>query len=224
MNLYTLLNFAVISVPVAFSFDKKVAYYRRWPAVFLSVITVGVPFILWDIEASMRGDWSFSEQYAGAFRVAALPIGEILFFIFVPFSCLFLFEVMGAYIKDKRVNIPKVVGLAAAVAALIVALIFRANHYTLRVFIAFALFLLLVSFTNLLQRRQFWLYMGISMVAFLVVNTILTALPIVEYNPDAIFGIRVITIPLEDFFYNFALLGFNALVFMLLRERVGHHE
>jgi lycopene cyclase domain-containing protein len=224
MNLYTLLNFAVISVPVALSFDKKVAYYRRWPAVFLSTIIVAIPFILWDIEASLRGDWFFSEQYAGAFRVAALPVGEILFFIFVPFSCLFLFEVMGAYIKDKPVKIPRFVTLGSAPAALLAALLYRDNSYTLRVLIAFALFLLLVSLTNLLQRRQFWLYMGISMVAFLVVNTVLTALPIVEYDPDAIWGIRVITIPLEDFFYNFALLGFNALVYVLIRERIGRYE
>ncbi len=48
---------------------------------------------------------------------------------------------------------------------------------------------------------------------FLLINTVLTALPVVEYNPEAIFGFRVFTIPIEDFFYNYAMLSFYLLFY-----------
>jgi lycopene cyclase domain-containing protein len=39
-----------------------------------------------------------------------------------------------------------------------------------------------------------------------VVNGFLTAKPVVYYHPDSFSGIRMGTIPVEDFFYNAAML------------------
>jgi lycopene cyclase domain-containing protein len=221
MDLYIFLNLAVAAIPVVLSFDKKVAFYRRWPAVFISAAVVGIVYLLWDAAATARGDWGFNEAYTGVFRIAGLPIGEILFFICVPFSCLFIFEVAGAYFADRMIRIPRHVIFLFIGAALTVAYLFRDKQYTLWVFISVAGFLAAAAWTGLLGRRQFWIYMGISMAAFFGMNSILTGLPVVTYNPEAIFGFRIITIPLEDFFYNFSLLGFNALAFTLIKEKVG---
>jgi hypothetical protein len=49
---------------------------------------------------------------------------------------------------------------------------------------------------------------------------ILTALPVVPYNPTAIWGPRFITIPLEDFFYNYSLLSFYLLVYRMAGTRL----
>jgi lycopene cyclase domain-containing protein len=222
-NLYFYLNLAVLSVPAALSFDKKVYYFRRWAAVLTSAAAVGIPYLVWDFFATARGDWGFSEKYAGVFRVAGLPVGEILFFFAVPFSCIFLFEVAGAYIPDKRSRVYRLPVWAASVAAGAAAMIFRENAYTTRVFVSVAIFLFAASWTDLLGRLQFWIHMGISMVAFFGVNTVLTAVPVVVYGPGAVIGVRIITIPLEDFFYNFSLLGFNVLVYSLLRGRIRGH-
>ena len=51
----------------------------------------------------------------------------------------------------------------------------------------------------------------------------LTGLPVVVYGEAATTGVRFITIPLEDFFYNFGLLGFY-LFFFRLFLRVGRRR
>jgi lycopene cyclase domain-containing protein len=53
---------------------------------------------------------------------------------------------------------------------------------------------------------------------FLLVNSALTALPVVEYDPKAIFGLRVVTIPIEDFFYNYAMLSLYLLFYRRHRK------
>lgn len=45
---------------------------------------------------------------------------------------------------------------------------------------------------------KFYLAWFIGLIPFLVVNGILTGMPVVEYNPEHNLGIRIFTIPIED--------------------------
>ena len=60
--------------------------------------------------------------------------------------------------------------------------------------------------TRILLTRRYAVFLAVMLFFFLVVNGILTALPVVMYAPQAITGFRVITIPIEDFAYLFALI------------------
>jgi lycopene cyclase domain-containing protein len=68
------------------------------------------------------------------------------------------------------------------------------------------------------QIHTLWFFI-LSIIAFLIVNGVLTYLPIVEYNPQAIWGIRIVSIPLEDLFYNIGMLG----LFLVSYEIVGRY-
>jgi lycopene cyclase domain-containing protein len=221
VSLYVLLNLAVLAIPLALSFDRRVAFFRRWPSVLLSIAIVGIVYLAWDVFATAGGHWWFNERFAGSFRIGGLPLGEILFFITVPYSCLFLFEVIGAYLPDKVITIPRALWLLPAAVLMGAAIWYRNQPYTFLALLSAAFFLLAALPTSLLLRRQFWLYLAISLVAFLLTNGVLTALPIVGYNQEAIWGVRVYTIPVEDFLYCFSLLGFNVLLHTLLRERLS---
>ncbi|HET9916194.1 MAG TPA: lycopene cyclase domain-containing protein, partial [Candidatus Binatia bacterium] len=59
----------------------------------------------------------------------------------------------------------------------------------------------------------------VCLIPFAIVNTILTALPVVRYSSSAIWGVRLGTIPVEDFFYNYSLLSFYLLSYRLLGRR-----
>ena len=220
MNLYLWILVGIIAIPLALSFDKKVHYVSRWPAMFAAAGIVGVVYIGWDILKTEADVWGFIERYSGSFKILGLPLPEILFFLVVPFSCIFIYEVVRAYFKERIVQIPRWIWFAAAAVLAVLAVVFRAQVYTLTVLISVAVFFALTAVVRpeLLGSRHFWLAVALTYVPFLIFNGLLTAIPIVVYNDAQNLGIRVYTIPLEDFFYSFSLLGFNFLVFRLFRR------
>lgn len=220
MNLYLWILVGIAAVPLVLSFDKKVHYVSRWPAMFAAAGIVGVAYIGWDILKTEADVWGFVERYAGSFKILGLPLPEILFFLVVPFSCIFIYEVVRAYFRERIVPIPRWIWFAAAAVAAVLAVIFRTQVYTLTVLISVAVFFALTAVIRpeLLGSRHFWLAVALTYVPFLIFNGLLTAIPIVVYNDAENWGVRVYTIPLEDFFYSFSLLGFNFLVFRLFRR------
>lgn len=227
MNTYVIITLLVIAGPLALSFDKRVAYYRNWKAVFLAMLPVSGIYIIWDILVTARGDWSFNPQYAGDFKIFGLPPGEWLFFITVPFACIFIYEVVRYYFRRRIIGAgekqtPKAVTYTAA-AALVLTVVFMfvfiSNDYSFLTLLAFAVWIAVTLIWNpwLLRDSYTLWFMLLSQVAFLLVNGILTGLPIVEYNSEAIWNIRIITIPLEDLFYNISFLGLIQNVYVRIK-------
>ncbi|HEX5497360.1 MAG TPA: lycopene cyclase domain-containing protein [Mycobacteriales bacterium] len=64
---------------------------------------------------------------------------------------------------------------------------------------------LLVLRTRLLARRLFWTAYGIVLFFQLLVNGVLTGLPVVVYDPAAILGPRIGYAPVEDLLFGFAM-------------------
>ena len=224
MSLYVIITVAVLAAPLALSFDKRVAFYKHWKQLFISMVPVSAFYILWDTWVTERGDWSFNPEYAGSWRLFGLPLGEWLFFIVVPYACLFIFEVVKAYFPRKRYANRKLVtqvSMITIVICIVLSIVFRAQEYTLLALLSVALWLLFaVLFTPwiLQEIHTLWFFI-LSIIAFLIVNGVLTYLPIVEYNPRAIWGIRIVSIPLEDLFYNIGMLG----LFLVSYELVGRY-
>lgn len=223
MSLYVALDLLVIAAPVAFSFERRIRFVRRWPAALVASILVGIPYCLWDAFMTRSGAWSFDSRFAGTERLLLLPPGELLFFVAIPFACLFLFEAIGSRTIAPTVAAPRLpwVGGALLLAAWAGLLPFRL--YTTTDLAVAALFLLIAAFAApaLLASARFWATMLLSYLPFLAVNGVLTALPVVRYAPSAILGPRIWTIPIEDFLYSFALLGFNLLLYELVSGGVG---
>lgn len=224
---YLLVNAGILAAPLALSFDRRVAFYKRWREVLLSISIVSGAYIAWDVFATRAGHWSFNQAYSGAFRIIGLPLGEVLFFVTVPYACLFIYEVVRSYFRPRR-SAPRrvsiVIGIAASVPVLVLSFALRSQGYTSAALLSIAMLAIMTSLGDpeMALDRYAWIFLGISYIPFLVVNTALTALPIVEYGGSAIWGVRLGTIPLEDLLYNFGMLGFYLLVyrfFVARRER-----
>jgi lycopene cyclase domain-containing protein len=208
MNFYLMLDLIVLAGPLALSFDRRVAFYKKWPAVFSAIGLIVLIYGAWDIWKTASGVWSFNPAYAGEFRFLLLPPAEWLFFVVVPYACIFILACVRAYFKDAELRLPRPLffAIAAALAALGIALIGRT--YTGIVLIAAALTLAAseVLAPKSLRSRNFWLAMAITYVPFLIANGILTGKPVVLYDDTRNLGLRVGTIPVEDFVYSFAML------------------
>jgi lycopene cyclase domain-containing protein len=73
--------------------------------------------------------------------------------------------------------------------------------------------------TSLLRRKAFWTAYVIVLGFQLVVNGLLTGLPVVRYDPAVILGWRLAYAPVEDLFFGFALVLLTLSVWVWLGRR-----
>lgn len=217
MSEYLLINILIILVPCILSFEKNLKFYTKFPFYLFSISIVSTAYIIWDSIATQRGDWGFNPEYLNGLYFFSLPIEEILFFITVPYSCIFIYETIVFYIKDQKININKYFIILPIAALLLNAYFFLEQSYTFTVsFYAASFFLIsILFFDTLVLSRNFWITILISFVPFFIVNYILTSVPIVTYNSEAIWDIRITTIPAEDFIYSFSMISLWILFYEL---------
>lgn len=223
MSVYLLINILIIFVPLVMSFEKKISFYKKWKYLLLSLSIVSTGYIIWDIYATSRGDWAFNILHTMPWRFYGLPIEEVLFFITVPYSALFIYETLSLYIPDKKINYSPAVSYASAVVLTAVAFMFYTQYYTFTVLLFSAGFFLLaeIKMKELLRSRNYWIFIAFMYVPFLVVNYLLTSIPVVLYSSQAIWGIRITTIPLEDFFYSFSMISFWLYFYLYFKRNLS---
>ena len=221
MYIYLLINIFTLLGPLALSFDKKVAFFRKWRYVFPAIIAVGLFFIAWDVWFTEMGVWSFNPEYLVGIYAWGLPLEEWLFFLTIPYACVFIYECLQAYFpKDilKEIAQPLALGMSGILLGL--ALWGVGQWYTQVTFLLAACLLVL----NALVTRphylgRFFLAYVIHLIPFLIVNGILTSMPVVMYNDAENFGLRLGTIPVEDTIYSLLLFLMNINLYEYLKAR-----
>ncbi|MEA1848669.1 lycopene cyclase domain-containing protein [Chryseobacterium sp. MHB01] len=221
---YLLINFFTVIVCFIFSFHHKIKFNRYFGAFLAASLIVGVVFVVWDAWFTKIGVWWFNDQYLLAIRFAGLPLEELLFFICIPFACLFTYFCLDKFFKLDWKPLPeKVFVIISIIIALCIALWFREKIYTFITFLSTACSLFILKF--LLKVRWIgkvsFVYL-LLMPGFLMVNGILTGTglesPIVNYNPEEFMGIRILTIPVEDTVYGYELILWNIFLFQMFKK------
>lgn len=209
---YIILLLGTILVPFILSFDKKVHFYKRWRSLFPSIILPAVLFIVWDIFFTVRGVWHFSPDYTVGINLFHLPLEEWLFFLFVPYACVFVYDVIKYY--WPTFNFPIIAKWISIVLIILCLLAFPIHYnkiYTLTVAsVLFGVLImqLFIPFAHTYLFRFYAAYL-ICLIPFGIVNGILTARPVVIYNNIENLNIRLNTIPVEDMFYFMILFLMN---------------
>jgi lycopene cyclase domain-containing protein len=218
---YLLINVLTIFFPVVLSFDKRVAFYKSWKFIWPGMAITGLLFLFWDVLFTVHGVWSFNNKYITGIKFFELPIEEILFFLTVPFACIFIYCCLNYYIKWSLSNdvARSISGLLAIASAFILLDNFN-KLYTVVTFSLLAIVLLVLLFVIKADwLNRFYLAYLVSLIPFYIVNGLLTAIPVVLYNNDQNLGIRIWTIPFEDHFYSMALLLMNIAFFEYFKAR-----
>jgi lycopene cyclase domain-containing protein len=218
---YTTLIFLIIILPLLFSFKWMFKYYLFYKPLAASILIVGGSYIFWDMLVTYRGDWWFNPEFYSGPKLFGLPIEEILFFVVVPYACIFIYENLVYFVGEKEIKFNKWVYLAVFFIFFIIGMVYYRQEYTILAMFSVALFFLIAAFLypSVLKSRLYWMYIVISFVPFMIFNYLLTSLVVVYYNSSAIWGVRITTIPLEDFFYNFSMLSFYLLVYLYFKKR-----
>lgn len=88
------------SVPFFLSFWPQLKFYRNLSSLICSISLILIIFGTWDVVAVYRGHWSFNPEDVWALRIINLPLEEVLFFVVIPFCCIFTWEVIK-YMKAR---------------------------------------------------------------------------------------------------------------------------
>jgi lycopene cyclase domain-containing protein len=219
---YLIVLVVTIAVPLALSFDNKVQYYKNLKYVLPAIVLTGAIFIMWDISFTRLRIWGFNPEYLIGKDLAGLPIEEWLFFIVIPYSCVFIYEVIKFYFKKLEYANPFLAfSLFLIVGFALGAYFFRYQSYTFLTFLFSAVYLTYTVFRNQFKQHitKFYFAYFVSLLPFILVNGILTSLPIVEYNSMYILNIRIFSIPVEDFSYFFLLFFMVTTIYEYLKER-----
>jgi lycopene cyclase domain-containing protein len=225
MSLYGWIIVGSISGPLVLSFDRKVAFYKYWRSLLASIVPVAVAFLCWDEYFTINQIWGFNQRYISGIYLGHLPLEEVSFFLIVPYACIFIYEVLKSYFpKLNAIPIGNVVAFTMTLSGLFFGIVYLDNWYTSAACLSAAI--LTIGFFYV--KRCEW-YGDFSfgylvvLLPFLVVNGILTGAttpePIVWYNEKHIIGIRIYTIPLEDLFYNYAMLLPMTAIFEYMKQK-----
>ncbi len=145
---YLLIDLGAILIPFFFSFHPKLKFYKKWKSAWPAIIIVALGFISWDIFYTKISVWGFTADYLIGINFFGLPIEEILFFICIPYACLFTFHCFKLLVKDFETINPKIITAVLLVLILAVVIALPFLYYTSVTFILLACTLLYLFFSN----------------------------------------------------------------------------
>ena len=158
-----------------------------------------------------RGHWWFSDRHTLGVRVAGLPVEEWLFFLTVPYACVFIYDCVNYFWPETRLD-----AVATKLAAggfglmLMLALAFWDRTYTVVTSVAGCACMGVAVLKRPSYLGRFFRSYFIALVPFFLVNGALTgglsAEPVVWYDDRENLGVRLGTIPLDDVAYLMVLL------------------
>jgi len=224
--IYLAILVASLLGPLALSFDKKVAFRRKWKYVFPAMIIPAIIYIVWDIYFTSKGIWHFNEDYVlgKPFYLFNLPIEEVLFFFVVPYCCMFIYECIRVYFRNLKGKRKDDLFLKIlAIALIITGMVFYKKMYTSWTFILTGVFIIIIyanrKYFKHFDATSFIISYSVILIPFLIVNGYLTSIPVVLYDDNQNLALKIYTIPFEDVFYGMLLVLMNVAIYERLKSK-----
>lgn len=219
---YLIFNGVVVSGPALFGSLNCCYIWNHWKQLVVAIVIPAIPFLLWDVIVT-GAHWNFNPKYVSGIKIINLPIEEILFFITVPFACLFTWEMIIRRAKEKTINL-KWLRIVLYFTLPIGIYFFSIGKQYTGLTLSFLFLANLVDQflqTNMLFDKRFYFYLLLIVIFTLIFNGFLTWLPVVTYGVEYQLDFRIITIPVEDFFYGISLLFMNTSLYSYLVRKNG---
>ena len=211
---YLILDSIALFPVLALSFDKWVKFIRLWPAVLKSILIIGLGFVVWDVWFTAYGVWEFNSDYIIGLDIINLPLEEWLFFLVIPWVCMFMMHTFHVHFGKWIAKINLLPLYYVLLAGVMIG--FFSNFGAYYTTVNFALGMFVILFHILTWQKYtlnlFIITYAVHLVPFYLINGVLTSEPVVIYNNLQNLGIRVGTIPIEDFIYSYNLIGLVAIL------------
>ena len=221
---YLLVDTFCLAGPLLLSFYPKFRFYTNWKYFIIPCIIVGALFIAWDVLYTSLGVWGFNHRYTLGHSLLGLPLEEYLFFLCIPFACVFTYHAFNSLFNFQRtfVIVYKFYLFLSAV-LMVVAVIYTDRLYTSATFFLLSIALGVCSIKRMNFLPTFFFSFLFILIPFVISNGILTGSflnrVVVYYNDEENIGLRILTIPVEDVFYGMLLLLLNVYGYEWILQR-----
>ena len=123
MSLYLALDLGSLAIPFLFSFHPKIQFYKKFKAVIPAIFISAIVYLAWDVPFTALGYWGFTPKYLSGIYFLELPIEEWLFFICIPYACLFTYYTISSLVPKFRLQpgMTKIISYVLMVMLLVVA-------------------------------------------------------------------------------------------------------
>ncbi|MCC6817180.1 MAG: hypothetical protein IT267_12265 [Saprospiraceae bacterium] len=207
-----------ISIGIPYFSTRFSFIVKNWKGILIG----SVVFCLWDLSFTHLGIWGFNRNYILKMDSFSFPLEEILWFPIIGYCGLFIHELLKNNRKVKFNQTGSIVLLVCISITLITA-------YYNRIYtgLSFWSVLALIGLYNLnSMKEELMLFMDsfiIIILPMILTDGLLTGLftkePVVLYNPAEFSGIRVFSIPVEDFAFGFSFIGAINLINLVINKR-----
>ena len=212
---YLIFDLAILAVPLLIGAWRGAWFYDVLGTALRSVLVVAVPFVIWDAAVVGR-HWWFNPRYVLGVELWGLPVEEVLFFVAIPLACLFSWEKLGrASEAVPRPGLRWVYPVLWTLVPLGVVVAAHGEQYTGYALLALGLVALVdhALGVGLLLAPRAYAFFGLVLGLTLVFNSYLTARPVVLYGESYQLGVRIGTVPVEDFIYGLAMVWGSTLLY-----------
>ncbi len=208
-----------ISPFIAKYFFVKLNFPDLKRTIISTIITASI-FTIWD-NLVVGYFWEFNPQYITGIYLLRLPLEEWVFFLVVPYACLFIWQNLENRFNDS--SLPDYYQRTLIILLLLLSVWFFIDKklYTSSDLFIFSIVIWLDMLlqTNLIFTIKGLLFTIITLILTFVFNYYLTARPVVLYAPEMKTNINFISIPVEDFIFGLSLMYLEVIIYIKSLEK-----
>lgn len=217
MSLLLWLNIFIVMGPLLLSFDKRVQFYKQWKTIIPSALFVGILFLVWGRICAKADVFGFNPDYYIGISYFGIPIEEYPIYFAVAFLYSFIYVEVKSYIyKYRPVRFAYYFALLFTLLSIILGLSYHNNWYTSSAMLVAGVLNWVIYFG---YTPKWYPYFSISYLVTLIpilfvhglIFGVIIENPLIVYNPDEIIGFRILSIPIEEFFFIF-IMSFTVVV------------
>jgi lycopene cyclase domain-containing protein len=210
--LYFLLDIGSFFIPFLFSFHPKLQFYKKWKSLFPAIFIMMAFFIPWDIIFTNQEIWGFNKAYITGYEFFNLPVEEWLFFICIPYACLFTHYALHYFFPKLKLSDRATSVIYVFLISILLGLLLY-NYDRLYTVVNFTYAILILGLVFNYRRsllNTFFPAFLVILIPFFLINGILTGSiienPVVWYDHSENLNTRILTIPVEDSIYALGML------------------
>lgn len=201
----------------------RAGFYKTW---LLPIVLGSMVFLAWDIYFSYLSIWGFNERYLTGNRIANFPLEEVVWFPVIGCCSLYIYFLM----EREKWALLEQRGWVLAILVCFGLFLFWMFYFD-RLYSSFAVWSIFIViwlwYWSEIQDKLMN-FMGAFMIItlpMLIMDGMLTGIftqeALIIYNPSENSGIRIISIPIEDFLFGFSFLAFIVWIKNVINKRLS---